>query len=203
MFIAFKTYQKTLLIMTRKFIALLCFSLLMLAPVVSNAGVPSPLRLSPGRGNWLIAAQPMLVFSPSSAFLFHGQLTYGILDNIDINGRIGAGSNGYQFLVGGDIRFAVLKSSSLRFDIYGGGHAGGLGAGFDAGAMLSSRIGIVGVMGALDVDFVVQTGNTLIPVNLDLGLDFQVVRNVFFNVTAEISLNQSVTGISGGLVFTL
>jgi hypothetical protein len=36
-----------------------------------------------------------------------------------------------------------------------------------------------------------------------LGFDFAVARNLYFNVTGEINLNQSINGISGGLVFVL
>ncbi|KER09457.1 MAG: hypothetical protein HY22_11675 [[Candidatus Thermochlorobacteriaceae] bacterium GBChlB] len=189
--------------MKRTFIALLLLSNVMLVSSMSLAGTPPPLRISAGGRNWLIAAQPGIVFSPYQGFIFHGQLTYGISDLIDINGRFGAGAQPYRLLVGGDVRFGIYRSSSIRFDLYAGGHAGGLGAGFDAGAMISGRAGIVGLMAGVDVDFVVENNANVVPVNLVLGLDFPVARNLYFNVTGEINLNQSITGISGGLIFTL
>ncbi len=104
-----------------------------------RAGTPPPLRVAAGSREWLIAAQPGIVFSPYTGFIFHGQLTYGVFDFININGRLGAGAQPYRLYVGGDVRFAVYRTSSIRLDLYAGGHAGGLGAGFDVGAMISGR----------------------------------------------------------------
>lgn len=177
--------------------------LLIIFTTVAEAGTPPPLRIAAGGREWLIAAQPGIVFSPYTGFIFHGQLTYGISDFININGRFGAGAEPYRLYVGGDVRFGVYRSSSIRFDLYAGGHAGGLGAGFDAGAMISGRAGIVGLMAGIDVDFIVENNANAVPVNLVLGFDFAVARNLYFNVTGEINLNQSITGISGGLVFVL
>ena len=170
---------------------------------VTQAGTPPPLRVAAGSREWLIAAQPGIVFSPYTGFIFHGQLTYGVSDLININGRFGAGAQPYRLYVGGDVRFGIYRSSSIRLDLYAGGHAGGLGAGFDVGAMASGRVGIVGLMAALDVDFVVGNNANAVPINLVLGFDFAVARNLYFNVTGEINLNQSINGISGGLVFVL
>ncbi|MFN3394507.1 MAG: hypothetical protein ACK41G_00435 [Candidatus Thermochlorobacter sp.] len=190
---------------TRKFYLhfLRIFLFLMIFSTVAEAGTPPPLRIAAGARDWLIAAQPGIVFNPYTGFIFHGQLTYGISDLININGRFGAGAEPYRLYVGGDVRFGIYRSSSIRFDLYAGGHAGGLGAGFDAGAMISGRVGIVGLMAGIDVDFVVENNANAVPVNLVLGLDFAVARNLYFNVTGEINLNQSITGISGGLVFVL
>ncbi len=58
-------------------------------------------------------------------------------------------------------------------------------------------------MAGLDVDFVVENNANTVPINLVLGFDFAVARNLYFNVTGEINLNQSITGITGGLVFVL
>ncbi|MCS7210894.1 MAG: hypothetical protein RMI34_12535 [Chloroherpetonaceae bacterium] len=167
------------------------------------AGTPPPLRLAAGGGDWLIAAQPGIVFSPYTGFIFHSQLTYGISDFININGRFGAGAQPYRLYGGGDVRFGIYRSASIRLDLYAGGHAGGFGAGFDAGAMISGWLGIVGLMAGLNLDFVVENNANAVPVNLVLGFDFAVARNLYFTVTGEINLNQSINGISGGLVFVL
>ncbi len=185
-----------------RYVALCLFSFSLLHNTV-QAGTPPPLRVAAGGREWLIAAQPGIVFSPYTGFIFHGQLTYGVSDLININGRFGAGAQPYRLYVGGDVRFGIYRSSSIRLDLYAGGHAGGFGAGFDAGAMISGRAGIVGLMAALDVDFIVENNANAVPVNLVLGFDFAVARNLYFNVTGEINLNQSTTGISGGLVFVL
>lgn len=181
----------------------LLFLLLSLNASVASAGTPPPLRIAAGGGDWLIAAQPGIVFSPYTGFIFHSQLTYGVSDLININGRFGAGASPYRLYVGGDVRFGIYRSASLRLDLYAGGHAGGFGAGFDAGAMISGRIGIVGLMAGLNMDFVVENNANAVPVNLVLGFDFAIARNLYFNVTGEINLNQSISGISGGLVFVL
>jgi hypothetical protein len=194
--------------MLKKTTALGCFLALHLLSLnlftdVAQAGTPPPLRVAAGGREWLIAAQPGIVFSPYTGFIFHGQLTYGVSDLININGRFGAGAQPYRLYVGGDVRFGIYRSSSIRLDLYAGGHAGGFGAGFDVGAMISGRAGIVGLMAGIDVDFVVENNANTVPVNLVLGFDFAVARNLYFNVTGEINLNQSITGISGGLVFVL
>jgi len=181
----------------------ICLFWFSLSHNTAQAGTPPPLRVAAGGREWLLAAQPGIVFSPYTGFIFHGQLTYGVSDLININGRFGAGAQPYRLYVGGDVRFGIYRSSSIRLDLYAGGHAGGLGAGFDVGAMVSGRVGIVGLMAALDVDFVVGNNANAVPINLVLGFDFAVARNLYFNVTGEINLNQSINGISGGLVFVL
>ncbi|MBC8044708.1 MAG: hypothetical protein IAF08_14825 [Rhizobacter sp.] len=183
---------------------LLLFVLFVFASPVL-AGNPSPFGkdLIP-RGQFGLGAHPTLLFgSGTSTFVFFGHFGYGITSGIAINGHVGFGANNYQTYIGGDLRFDLLQSRGIGLNLLVGGHTGGQGAGFDAAFVFSADIrNTVGIMLALDADFIVQNGGTTPPVHLDAGVQFPLSRQIDLILTGEIGITQTaVSGISGGLQF--
>ncbi|WP_157452602.1 hypothetical protein [Chloroherpeton thalassium] len=170
---------------------------------VCLAGTPSPFGRKALAGRFSLGFHPSFV--KNNNFLFFTHLGYGLNSSMSLTSHFSFQNTPFDAYAGLDLRAALLNHDRIKLDTYLGAHLGGLGNGYDAGAICNvDFFSSVGLVMAIDADILSGKNSANSPVHFIAGLDIPITRNMGFILNNAFALNRAAyRGFSGGLILFL
>lgn len=181
-----------------------CLALLTLTPATSNAGLAPVFNTSTvlGPSSMSFQGNGTMTFDPIE-FGGFGGINYGLLNRMDLNATIGYTPIGQKAYFGGDIEVALSPSSrtGANFSFAGGLHYCDA-FGLDGTFLASWRTRSANLYGAVDMDinFYDDPAGTQVPLNLVLGAEMGLRRNIAVLTELGVNLSDSQNYLSFGVL---